>query len=172
MRQVATGSAPGPPCAVRGDPCSRLAGMPVLSPGRALAIAWLIGCGRSSSTFTELADQLPPEWLDGGVADAHGGVPLRVDPEASDSVTALADCAATVSVCLERTKGDFVRCVRQVPACETEEPWREDAPCCPQACKDQFRERTRAGASGFDAYVAVFATDGSCVPGLESRTEP
>lgn len=132
----------------------------------------LAACGSDSPDLPDLAAEVPAAWLGDGVTPGHGGLPLAVDPELRDGITALADCAATVSVCLEGTSGDFDRCMRRAPVCETDTPWSEAQPCCPRACRDQYDERRAAGASGFDAYVEVMVHDGSCVPTLASRGAP
>lgn len=113
-------------------------------------------------------EELPPSFL-GDQSDIHGGLGIVFDPDLRDPVTAMADCGALISACLEETQGDFDACVLGVAVCRTDSPWTEEGPCCPDACVAQFRAARDGGQTGFDAYVRTWALDGSCFPGVPER---
>ncbi len=106
------------------------------------------------------ADGRPVLW---GFAD--GPVVLGDAPEPGPN-TASAGCVQLESSCFMATKGEGDKCADLLPVCQTETPWAEAAPCCPQACIDAYHEERRLGASILEAGGAVWSSAHECFPGL------
>ena len=140
-----------------------------------LSLLALVGCDGASTPTPPVTTEpvvpdlstIPAEYREEPLVGTHGGADLSYDGALADPVTAYADCSALVLACLEGGK-DFDACVPATPSCATTEPWTE-APCCPSACKDAYTTARGSGGDAFDAFMAVFVTDGSCFPGLEAR---
>lgn len=111
-------------------------------------------------------DDMPEELTNGPISAPDGGMPVVYDPDLSDAITAWADCAAMLGQCLDSTAGDFDACVAGVPTCATATPWTEGDPCCPSACASAYQSARTGGATGFDAFIQVFALEPDCMPGL------
>lgn len=115
------------------------------------------------------ASALPAELTTATITSPDGGLPLVYQADKADAVTAWADCAAMISVCLHASAGDFDGCVAGVPTCATETPWEEPSACCPAACVSDYQALRAKKRAPFDSYARVFALDRTCMPGLEAR---
>ncbi|MDP1823621.1 MAG: hypothetical protein Q8L48_10275 [Archangium sp.] len=99
---------------------------------------------------------------------AAPGATLQYDPTLKDPLTALAACSQWLVGCFSPNERTLDACVEAVPACQTPSPWEEAAPCCPSACKDQYRQQRQGTADAFAALDAVLFVDGSCLPGVNA----
>lgn len=96
-------------------------------------------------------------------------VELRLDPALADPVSAAARCSYWVGQCLSPPSRSLDDCVRSAPACQTQQPWNEAAPCCPSSCFTAYETLRKAGASDLLAWEQALFTDGSCIPGLRQQ---
>lgn len=152
----------------------------LLSAVGALALS---GCPDDPPTVGRLVQYEPPPPPDlsplGLPTDPEGrpvlisgpGLALAYDAEAKDPVTALASCTRWVMSCLDPNSRSLDDCFYSAPRCATQEPWRESAECCPQACFDAYAvARVERALEPYPAFEAVMFRDGSCVPELRPFT--
>lgn len=87
------------------------------------------------------------------------GSSVAVDLLTVDPITALAQCADTVTTCVAggRTLDD---CVASVSACGG----GAEGACCPRACIDAYASARASGTRPVAAFDAVFFTQLTCLP--------
>ena len=97
-----------------------------------------------------------------------GDASLTVDPTLRNPVTALGACTRWITTCVDPTARSLDDCARSAPACTTDQPWEEDAPCCPAACFAAYEAARLAGTAPLPAFSQVYFTDASCFPGVRA----
>jgi len=113
-----------------------------------------------------LAQVLPKDSEGRPVLLTVDGTPLTLGPPRKDGIGAAAGCSDLKNDCVQATK-DPDSCIGAVKRCETQEPWNEVAPCCPDACVVAYQEQRRLGATPIEADSAVFGSTHECFPGLQ-----
>ena len=93
---------------------------------------------------------------------------LTVDEDLSDPITAAASCMQLVTGCIEPPSVEEERtrdsCMASARSCETNHPWTEQEACCPQSCKDVYRELRERDYSMKEAWILT--RTGDCFPSL------
>ena len=100
---------------------------------------------------------------------------MEIQDDLRDPLTALGACTRWIVGCVEPGSRSLDDCARSVPQCETDEPWNEEAHCCPASCYDQYAALRRTGVESIAAFDAPYFANASCFPGLEdllSGTSP
>lgn len=104
---------------------------------------------------------------DGNVLSDIGLAALELDPNARDPLTGLGACADLITYCVQAKGGTPLdACVEQAPRCTTQQPWMEEAPCCPEACVKAYGQE-RKGLAPLAAFDRALFQDGSCYPGVK-----
>lgn len=79
-------------------------------------------------------------------------------------------CAETWSQCLlAHAEEDGDACLTQVPTCPLRMPWAGGRNCCPQECKQAYKQRQQRGEIGVRSVLALLDGEPSCIPGLRRR---
>lgn len=124
--------------------------LPQLPPPQNLALFAAAGAGRL------LAD----------VSNAR----VELDPNQSDALTALAECADLLSYCYAPPNFTLATCFARVRTCTTQTPWTETA-CCPTACRDAFTREVSGGLAPRAALEKVLFREPDCFPGVRAALE-
>jgi hypothetical protein len=93
---------------------------------------------------------------------------LTIDPTLKGPVTALGTCTRWITTCVDPASRSLDDCARSAPACATNRPWEEFAPCCPAACFAAYEVARLGGTAPLDAFRQVYFTDASCFPGVRA----
>ena len=92
-------------------------------------------------------------------------------PEQKGPLTGAAGCAALFMACWDPQHRSAAACFAKVPVCTTDEPWLEDAYCCPTSCGARFAELRAQGLRVTRAVPETLFLQGSCVPGIDEMLE-
>jgi hypothetical protein len=124
-----------------------------------------------ATVFSTLDDL--PEASDGD------GKELMVAPEGEfvirterrNAQTAAAGCASLFMACWDPLNRSAAACLANVPTCQTDTPWDEEAWCCHASCGDRYAELRAQGLRVTDAVPVALFQQNSCMPGINEMLE-
>jgi beta-lactam-binding protein with PASTA domain len=100
------------------------------------------------------------------LVEIPGEASIVLVPGPPRPVRAVVSCSRWITTCYSPNEGRTLDdCARSAPVCATQEPWKEVAPCCPQACYQQYSAKRLSGDAPKKALMEVYAS-GACFPSV------
>ncbi len=86
-----------------------------------------------------------------------------------EPLAGMARCAYWMQVCLLSGEGNVDDCAFSAPVCAADPTWMQEAPCCPAACFERYREAREQGVSRFAAFMRTYHTELQCFPAVREQ---